>query len=115
MGLNDNANDAAEEIYKRASENLDALQHANHKEQHQASRYRHEQIHDAVMSLKYAAKGMTYTKQTARRGDAQGADTSALQNIETQMENLQRGIHQNTEELLESPVDFNSSCLLAIA
>jgi len=113
--LNDAAHDAAEEIYERASDNLDALQRANHKEQHQASRYRHEQIHDAVMSLKYAAKGKTYTKMTAKRGDAVQGDTNELQNIETQMETLEKGIHQNSEELLASPVGFSSSCLLAVA
>jgi len=95
--LNDNANDAAEEIYERASEHLDALQRANHKEQHQASRYRHEQVHDAVRTLKHAAAA---EKKTAKRGDAQGANNSAL---------------QNSEQLLVSPVDFSSSCLLAVA
>jgi len=114
--LNDDAHDATDEIYEKAHDNLDALQHANRKQQHDASRYRHEQIHDAEMTLKYAREGKTYTKKASLRGDADDDDSeNQLQNIQEQMEKLSKGIPGIQQELIASPLDFSSLCLLAVA
>jgi len=120
--LNDELEDASEEMYEHASDNFHALQHANHKQQHAESHYRRKQIHDAVETLKYARRGKTYTVKHANRGDAGDADDddeSELQSIQKQMANLQKASPPSApltaEELIVSPIDFNSLCLLAVA
>jgi hypothetical protein len=126
--LHDTATDATEDIYERAEEKLHALQ--NRKDQHAASRARHQQVHDAVKTLKYAAKKTekqnekTYTKKSQKEGDAiegtEGSDQneSELGKIQKQMESLQKGMPPvaaaPSEELLDAPVDCGSLCLLAI-
>jgi hypothetical protein len=113
--LNDSLQDDSDDILEHASDNLDKLLDANHKQQHAASHYRRKQIHDAVETLKYARRGKTYTVKHAHRGDADDNDANELESIQKQMAKLQQGTPPAAEELIVSPIDFNSLCLFAVA
>jgi len=92
------ADDAAESMYEKAQEYLHRLQHAKNKEQHEASRKRQQQVHDAKEALKHAAR-------EAR--EAEKAEKSSSKKTE-------KSSSKKTEELVASPVDFSSSCLLTV-